>query len=53
MKGALVNTAATVAIFFLFVFCSCAMRSGGRFGSGFTIGMPLQSTATTSRDAEG
>ena len=26
---------------------------GGGFGSGFTIGMPLQSTATTSREAEG
>ena len=42
-----------VAIFFLFTGCSLVRRTGGRFGSGFTIGMPLQSTATTRSDAEG
>ena len=48
--GARVNTVATVAMRFLLDFCPLVRRSAGRAATGLTTGMPLQSTAATSRE---
>ena len=46
-RGAWLNTAATVAIFFLLAFMPLARLGTRSAPSGFTIGMPLQSMAPT------
>src|SRR6266571_3898312 len=53
IQGWRVNTAATVAIFFRLAFCPLVRRTERSLRGGLTMGMPLQSTATTRIEAAG